>query len=347
MNKTVNRHLIELSKNIKEAMFLLNKLAMDAILFVVDGEGNLKGSLTDGDIRRGMLNGATLDTKVIDIIHSDPKFTRRNEVDLSELIALREKNFKIIPVLDNESNKIIDIINFRTQKSYLPIDVVIMAGGRGSRLWPLTKNTPKPLLKINDKAVIDYSIERLQKYGVTNFHVSVNYLKEKVINHLSSFENELNFNFIEEDKPLGTIGVLHQNINYSSEYVLLLNGDLISAIDFEKFYLDFKSKDADISVLTIPWKVDVPYGIIESSDGVVSALKEKPTYTYYANGGAYLIKKKILKYLPKDTFFNATDFINLMMQKKKKVVSFPFKGYWLDIGSHEDFKRAQEEVNFN
>ena len=347
MNVNIDKHLIHHSKNIKEAMFLLNQLAMDAILFVIDEHKNLKGSITDGDIRRGMLNGATLETEVINIIHANPKFTRQNAVNLEELIDLREKNFKIIPVLEAETDKIIDIINFRTQKSYLPIDVVIMAGGRGSRLWPLTKNTPKPLLKINDKSVIDYSIERLHKYGITNFHVSVNYLKEKVIGHLSKYDDHINFNVIEEAKPLGTIGVLHQNINYNCDSVLVLNGDLISAIDFEMFYLDFISKDADISILTIPWKVDVPYGIIESTDGVVSGLKEKPTYTYYANGGAYLIKREILKYLPKDTFYNATDFVHLMMQKKKKVVSFPFKGYWLDIGSHEDFKRAQDEVNFS
>ncbi|MDG2153087.1 MAG: sugar phosphate nucleotidyltransferase [Crocinitomicaceae bacterium] len=347
MNDDIERHLIHHSSNIKEAMFLLNKLAMDAILFVIDDKRNLKGSLTDGDIRRGMLNGASLETKVNNIIHQEPKFTRFNSENIKELIELREKNFKIIPVLESDSDKIIDIINFRTQKSYLPIDVVIMAGGRGSRLWPLTKETPKPLLKINNKAVIDYSVERLRKFGITNFHITVNYLKEKIRNHFSTYNDSACFNFIEEDKPLGTIGVLHQEIEFKSESILLLNGDLISEIDFEKFYLDFKLKDADISVLTIPWKVDVPYGIIESTDGLVSRLKEKPTYTYYANGGAYLIKKEILKHLPKDTFFNATDFINLMMKKNKKVVSFPFKGYWLDIGSHEDFKRAQEEVNFN
>ena len=198
MNVNIDKHLIHHSKNIKEAMFLLNQLAMDAILFVIDEHENLKGSLTDGDIRRGMLNGATLETEVINIIHPNPKFTRRNAVNLEELIALREKNFKIIPVLEAETDKIIDIINFRTQKSYLPIDVVIMAGGRGSRLWPLTKNTPKPLLKINDKSVIDYSIERLHKYGITNFHVSVNYLKEKVIRHLSKYDDHINFNVIEE-----------------------------------------------------------------------------------------------------------------------------------------------------
>ena len=151
-----------------------------------------------------------------------------------------------------------------------------MAGGRGSRLWPLTKNTPKPLLKINDKSVIDYSIERLHKYGITNFHVSVNYLKEKVIRHLSKYDDHINFNIIEEEKPLGTIGVLHQNINYNYDSVLVLNGDLISAIDFEMFYLNFISKECRyLNFNNSMEEVDVPYGIIESTDGVVSGLKEK------------------------------------------------------------------------
>ena len=345
MNNNIQKHLIHHSNSIKEAMALLNKLAMDAILFVVDDEKKLKGSLTDGDIRRGLLNGATLDTKVEQIIHESPKFIRRNDFNLKKIIELRENNFRIIPVLDRDDTKIYDILNFRTQKSYLPIDVVIMAGGRGSRLHPLTENTPKPLLKVKNKAVIDYSIEHLKSYGIKNIHVTVNYLKEKIISHLEESNEKLNFNFIREEKPLGTIGVLHQNISFQSDDILILNGDLISDIDFETFYLDFLSKKADLSVLTIPWKVDVPYGIIESSEGIVSSLKEKPTYTYYANGGAYLIKKSMLKHIPNNTFFNATDFINLMLKKRKNVVSYPFSGYWLDIGSHEDFKRAQDDIN--
>jgi len=188
----------------------------------------------------------------------------------------------------------------------------------------------------------------LRSYGIDDFHISVRYLGEQLEDHYDKRAlTGINLNFVWEKEALGTLGAASLIENFQHDYVLITNSDILTTLDYEDFFLDFLKKDADMSVATIPYRVDIPYAVMETKDHRVINFKEKPTYTYYANGGAYLIKREILKYLPKDTFYNATDFVHLMMQKKRKVVSFPFKGYWLDIGSHEDFKRAQDEVNFS
>ena len=158
-------HLITHGSEIKKALEQLNELALDAILFVVDSNGKLLGSLTDGDIRRGLLKERNLEDKVESFIEKHPKFIRKDNYQLQDVLAMRDENIRIIHVLD-EQNKIANVINFRFLASYLPLDAVIMAGGRGSRLKPLTDTVPKPLLEIAGKPIIDHTVDRLLKYGI-------------------------------------------------------------------------------------------------------------------------------------------------------------------------------------
>jgi dTDP-glucose pyrophosphorylase len=330
---------------VKEALIKLNDLAQDAILFVVDNENRLIGALTDGDVRRGLLKGFTIDCIVDKIIQKNPRYVTKGERNLNKIIDYREQNFKILPVVDKD-HKIVNIINFRNLKSYLPIDAVVMAGGRGQRLRPLTDTTPKPLLKVGDKAIMEYNVDRLALYGIDDFWFCVKYLGEQIESHFGSGgQKNINISYVWEDDALGTIGSVSKISNFKHDYVLVTNSDLLTNIDYELFFLDFIKKNADLSVLTIPYQVNIPYAVLETTlDNQVKSFKEKPNYTYYSNGGIYLMKKDILKHIPKETFYNATDLMDNMIKNEYKVISFPFSGYWLDVGKFEDFSKAQSDI---
>lgn len=339
-------HLILSGSSVKQALVVLNELSQDAILFVVDINQQLIGSLTDGDVRRGLLNDFTVESKIDEIIQPNPRFIKKGDYDIQKIIAYREEDFRIIPVLD-EQNCVVNVINFRKIKSYLPIDAVIMAGGRGQRLRPLTDTTPKPLLKVGNKAIMEHNLDRLAMFGIDDFWVSVKYLGEQIEQHFGTGnEKNIKVEYVWENEPLGTIGAVSQIENFKHDYVLVTNSDLLTNIDYEQFFLEFIKQEADLAVLTIPYQVSIPYAVLEMNDGKVKSFKEKPTYTYYSNGGIYLMKKEMLHFIPKKMYYNATDLMEVLIQNDHKVISFPFSGYWLDVGKHEDFEKAQKDINY-
>lgn len=337
-------HLIVFGSSIKQALLVLNELPQDAILFVVDFDDKLIGALTDGDIRRGLLKGCTIDSLIDEVIQENPRYITKGENNLHKIIEYREGNFRIVPIVD-ENHKVINVINFRRIKSYLPIDAVIMAGGRGQRLQPFTDTIPKPLLKVGDKAIMEHNLDRLTLFGIDDFWVSVKYLGEQIENHFGNGKGKnIKIEYVWENEPLGTIGAVSQINNFEHDYVLVTNSDLLTNIDYEQFFLEFLKQGADLAVLTIPYQVSIPYAVLETNNGEVKSFKEKPTYTYYSNGGIYLMKKEMLKYIPKNTFFNATDLMEELIKNNLKVISYPFLGYWLDVGKHEDFEKAQLDI---
>jgi dTDP-glucose pyrophosphorylase len=337
-------HLILSGSSIKEALVKLNELAQDAILFVVNSEDQLLGSLTDGDVRRGLLNNFNISDSIDQIIQPNYKFINKGQYDIKKIIEYREANIRILPILDGE-NTVVNVINFRNIKSYLPIDAVIMAGGRGERLKPLTDVIPKPLLKVGDKPIIELNIERLAKYGIDDFWISLNYLGEQIQTYLGTGENRnINIQYVWENQPMGTIGAVSSINNFKHEYILVTNSDLLTNIDYEHFFLDFLLHNADLAVLTIPYNVNIPYAVLDTDSNQIKSFKEKPTYTYYSNGGVYLMKKEMLDYIPANHFFNSTDLMEELITKNFKVISYPFIGYWLDIGKHADFEKAQIDV---
>lgn len=338
------KHLIKLKSTIKEALIRLDELAVDAILFVIDEDGKLVGALTDGDVRRGLIKGYTVDHKIDEILQRNPKFIRRGECNVSETIAFREDMLKVVPILD-KNDKVVNIINFRETRSYLPIDAVIMAGGRGQRLSPITDTIPKPLLRVGEKPIIEHNLDRLALYGITDFWVSVNYLGDQIKNFFKNGEDkDVNITYVNEDKPLGTIGAVSSINNFKHDYVLITNSDILTNLDYELFFLDFFEKNADMSVVSIPYQVNVPYAVLELAETQVVSFKEKPTYTYYSNGGIYLVKKSVLELLPTNTFYNTTDLMDDLIAKGMKVCSYPLMGYWIDIGNPEEYARAQNDI---
>ncbi len=338
-------HLLVRNNSIKEALVKLDGLGMDAILFVVDEYDRLIGSLTDGDVRRGLIKGLTIDNSIDKILQSNPRYIRKGDSDINKVIDFREGNFRIIPILDND-DKIVNVINFREIRSYLPVDAVIMAGGRGIRLKPLTDSTPKPLLKVGNKAIMEHNVDRLALYGIDDFWFSVKYLGEQIEEYFGDGTSKnIKIKYVREVEPMGTIGAVSKIEDFKHDTILVTNSDLLTNIDYEHFFLDFVKSDADLAIVTIPYEVNIPYAVLETLNGQVKSFKEKPSYTYYSNGGIYLMKKTVLQFLPKDTFYDATDLMESLIKQNLKVISYPLSGYWLDVGKHEDFEKAKVDIN--
>lgn len=314
-------------------------------LFVLDKRTlQLIGTLTDGDIRRYLINGGSVNGSICDAMNTNFKYILGTDKNtLSNLHKFRELGIWVIPVLDNEKH-IIEVFNLRTHKSLLPIDAVLMAGGKGERLRPLTEKIPKPLVKVGDKCIIDYNIDRLIGYGVKHINVTVNYLKEQMHEHFTKPFNGVKVTTIEEPKFLGTIGSVQFVKKFYNDTVLLMNSDLFTNIDFEDFYLHFKEHNAMMSVAAVPYNVNIPFGILDLNGRNIKGLLEKPNYNYYANGGIYLIKREALDLIPKDEFFNATDLIERLIGNNHRVIRYPLNGTWIDIGQQADLAKARELV---
>jgi dTDP-glucose pyrophosphorylase len=329
----------------KEALAKLDEVIGSKTLFVLDGDKKLIGTLTDGDIRRGLLKGTDIEANVEEFISTDFRYLQKNNYSVAQLEKLRKDEIKLVPLLD-ENKCLINVIDFSFYKSFLPIDAIIMAGGKGERLKPLTDTIPKPLLKVGDKPIIEHNIDRLVAFGIQNIHVSVKYLAEKIVDYLGDgSEKGISIQYIYENEALGTIGAAGLIENFEQDKILIMNSDLLTDIDYEDFFQMFEETNADMAIATIPYNVNVPYAVLEVDGNIIKSFKEKPIYTYYSNAGIYLLKKSILDLIPKHEFFNATDLMELLISKQYKVVSYPVRSYWLDIGKHDDFNKAQNDID--
>ena len=339
-----SKYVVRDNISIKEALIALNCLSNDVlVLFVIDNEGHLVGSLTDGDIRRKLIEGVDVSAGISVAMNTNFHFICEDVLCVEKLKELKATGITLLPVL-NEDGQIVKVYNLKKKKSILPLDAVLMAGGKGERLRPLTEQIPKPLLKVGDKAIIDYNIDNLISYGVSHINVTVNYLGEQLEQHFEQPREGVKVNCVREPQYLGTIGSIKFIDTFYNDTILLMNSDLFTNINLEDFFLHFIQYNADMSVAAIPYSVSVPYGIFELEERNIKGIKEKPTFNYYANSGIYLIKRKLLDLIPDGVFFNATDFMAKLIQEDYHVVRFPLVGYWIDIGKHEDYKKAQEFV---
>lgn len=339
-------NLIDSRQPIKQALEQLNKLPDSLTLFVVNEQRQMVGTLTDGDIRRGLLQDLPMTGTVSDFMFTNFRYLRQNHFTLQTIQELREKRIKLIPLLD-EQNRIIRVYDLIQKRSVLPVDAVIMAGGRGQRLSPMTDTVPKPMLPISGKPILEYNIERLNLYGINNLHITVNYLGEQISNYFGNGSNRgMNIRYIEELQPLGTMGAVSLVRQFESPNVIILNSDLLTNIDLEDFFAEFTRQDADMLVASIPYEVSIPYAVLETdpTQNRILSFQEKPVYTFQSNAGIYLLKQDMLPYIPQNQFFNATDLIETLIKEGKRVGYYPILGYWLDIGKPADYKKAQEDV---
>ena len=339
----MSENIINKKTTIREALQKIDQLAGQT-LFVIDDAAKMVGTLTDGDIRRGLLKGADLTDSIVDVMSSNFKFLKQNTFTPTLLEEFKTAQIKYLPLLSDDG-KIIDIIELKNLHSVLPVEAIIMAGGKGTRLQPLTLTTPKPLLKIGDKPIIEYNIDRLIKYGIKKIYISVGYLKEQIMDYFGDgSEKGIEINYIEETEKTGTLGSATYIDEFSTNSILIMNSDLLTNVDFDGFYKTYIQHNAEMAVATVPYDVTVPYGVVEIDNETVTSLKEKPTYTYYSNAGIYIINAQCIKEIPQKTFYNATDLIKKLIGENRNVVNFPILSYWLDIGKPTDFEKAQEDV---
>lgn len=340
-----NKHIILDSFTILNALSQINSIHEGPlVLFVINNEQQMVGTLTDGDVRRALLNGIKTDDKIKDAMHRNFNFLRKGiNDDVIGIHQQRDLKMKLVPVLD-EDNHIVEIINLDKYRTKLPIDAVLMAGGKGERLRPLTEKTPKPLIKVGDKCIIDYNIDRLISYGIKHISVTVNYLGEQLEEHFLKERDGVKINTVREPKYLGTMGSIKFVDTFYNDTVLVMNSDLFTNIDYEDFFMHFKQHNADMSVAAVPYVVKVPYGVFNLEGRNIKGVTEKPTINYYANAGIYLIKKELLKSIPDNEFYNATDFMDKLISSGYKVIRYPISGYWIDIGQHDELERAKEIV---
>lgn len=338
-------HTISQDITLLEALSRICDLAPEPlVLFVLDENKRMVGTLTDGDSRRALIAGASVGDKVETIMHRNFNYMKFEAIeDVSEIKRQKELKMKLVPVLDKDMH-IVEIINLEKYATRLPVDAVLMAGGKGERLRPLTEKTPKPLLPVGGKAIIDYNIDRLIANGVKHINVTVNFLGEQLEEHFKEPRGNIQVQTVREPKYLGTIGSIRFVKEFYNDTVLVMNSDLFTNIDYEDFYLHFKEHNAEMSVAAVPYTVSVPYGIFDLNGREIQGLIEKPTYNYYANAGIYLIKRSALDEIPEDTFFNATDLIEKLIAEKKKVIRFPLNGTWIDIGNPQEYQKANELV---
>lgn len=344
----IGKYTIEQNSKIIEALAKINEFSAGQalVLFVLNEKSQIIGSLTDGDIRRALLAGINVDEKVTRAMNKDFHCIK-NILDFQKIKTMKENDIKIIPQV-TEDNKIIKIIDLKSIKTILPIDAVIMAGGKGVRLKPYTNDLPKPMLELNKKPIIVHNIDRLITYGVQNFYISVNHLKDQIKNYLNKYykDEDVNIYYIEEEKPLGTVGSVGLIDGLKNDDILVMNADILTNIDFEDFYLNYKNFNDDMSVATFNVKIDIPYAVMETESKTIKSLIEKPTYTYYSNAGIYLLNKKFIKLIPQGEIYDTIDLIEDMIKNNKKVSHFPIRGYWIDIGTAQNYSKAQDDIRY-
>ena len=340
----LSRHTIDGNATVRETLTALNELSGDSMtLFAVDDKGNLIGSVTDGDIRRALIAGHTTEDKVYDIAfrkYISLAYDASPEERYHTVARARERRINLLPV--TEKGKLTDIIDLRKMMSAIPADAVLMAGGRGERLRPLTLDTPKPLLKVGGRPIIDYNIESLQRYGVKDIYVTVNYLKEQIIEHFSDSKWNGRVKCVEEPCRLGTLGSLALIESLSQDNVIVMNSDLLTNIDFEKLWRHHVDSGAVLTMATVPYTVSVPFAILRTEGDRVTGLEEKPTFNHFANAGVYIIDRKVLGGIKRGEYLDAPDFVESLIAKGQKVSHFAIEGTWIDIGSPDDFRYANE-----
>ena len=341
----MNNHIISKDKTLLEALSQINDLAPEPlVLFVVDEEQRMVGTLTDGDSRRALISGASVNDKAEAIMHRN--FNYMSVSDICNVLDIRhqkEMRMKLVPILDAEKH-IVDIINLEKFETRLPVDAVLMAGGKGERLRPLTEKTPKPLLPVGEKAIIDHNVDRIISYGIQHINVTVKYLREQIEAHYQTPRHEVQVQTVREPQYLGTIGSIKFVPKFYNDTVLLMNSDLFTNIDYEDFFLHYQQHEADMSVAAVPYNVSIPYGVLDLNGRNIKGLLEKPKFNYYANAGIYLIKRSALEEIPDNTFFNATDLIEKLIAEGKKVIRYPLNGTWIDIGNPQEYQKAQDLV---
>ena len=340
----MKHHIISADASLLQALDMLNSLSGGAMtLFATAADGTMLGTVTDGDVRRGLIAGAQLTDTVDKVMNRTFQALHGDAPDVERIREIRTRGVRLVPRLD-ASGRISEIIDLTATPTRLPLSAILMAGGKGERLRPMTLTTPKPLLEIGGKAIIDYNIAALSRAGITDVSVTVNYLADKLEEHFADEVEGIRVKCVRENEPMGTIGsAALVKRACPSGATLVMNSDLLTTLSLEDMYLAHTRSGAAITIAAIPYNVSVPYAILTTDErGRVTGLQEKPSYAYYANAGIYIISNRLLDGLPPSGRTDATDLIEQAIEEGLHVGYFPISGTWIDIGSPTDFAHASE-----
>lgn len=323
------------------------------IALVVDKERRLVGTITDGDVRRAMLAGHPLDVplqRILDQKNLSPypaPITASIHTDPAALLRMmHDAVVRQIPLLDDAA-RVAGLVTVEDllPDEELPLQAVIMAGGFGTRLMPLTQDTPKPMLPVGDRPLMELIIEQLRQSGIHRVNITTHYQREKIKSHFGNGEGHgVSVSYVDEDLPLGTAGALSLMVA-PSEPMLVINGDILTQIDFRAMLQYHREQGADMTVAVRKYEVKVPYGVVACEGARICGLTEKPEFSFFVNAGIYLLEPSVHGLIPTGAPFNMPDLIDRLLIKGRPVVSFPVREYWLDIGRQADYETAQQFAN--
>ena len=323
------------------------------IVLVVDGDGRLLDTITDGDVRRAILANVAIDFPVSRLLEqkagssfAQPIVAPVDADPATLLNTLQQHEIRHLPVIDQE-RRVVGLVTLDEfiGRETLPLQAVVMAGGLGTRLSPLTDELPKPMLPVGDHPILELIIEQLRQSGISKVNLATHYKKDIISGHFGDgSEFGVGIQYVEEDQPLGTAGALSL-LEDSDDPLLVINGDILTQVDFRNMLAFHQEHEADMSVAVRHHELQLPYGVV-TVDGVrISGITEKPVIRHLINAGIYLLEPSVRRYIPSGRSYDMPDLITNMLRDGRRVVSFPIGEYWVDIGRHADYEHAQEFVN--
>ncbi len=342
--KNINKIKITISSTIKESLSIIDAGAIK-IALVVDEENKLLGTITDGDIRRAILNGKSLEDSIADIYYKNPTVVSVNESRESIINICTSKKIYQIPVVDDDGKVVsIAILDELLKPKNYQNRVVLMVGGLGTRLRPLTETTPKPMLNVGGKPILHTIVERFAKYGFTNIVMCVGYKSSIIQDYFEDGSKfGVNIEYILEDKRMGTAGALSLLKEKPKEPFFVMNGDLLTSVNFESM-LEFHNQNSSTATMAVrEYDLQVPYGVVNIENGDIKSIEEKPVHKFFVSAGIYMLNPECIDYIPNDEFYDMPTLFEKLIEENKKTVSFPLREYWLDIGRIEEYEKANRE----
>lgn len=336
--------LINPNTSIIDTLRVIDDTAVE-IALVVDENKRLIGTVTDGDIRRGLIKGTNLDEPISSLMNPSPITAGLTTTDDELLFMMTNRSIKHMPIVDNEKHVLrLVLLKDLISGKKRPNIAIIMAGGLGSRLGSLTQNTPKPLLPVGGKPVIARIAEQLKKHGIEDIIISINYKGSQIKNWFE--QNPINgaqISYLEEKEFLGTAGALSLLPNKPDNPFIVINGDIVSPVNFGSL-LEFHQQNHNyLTLCTREFSFQVPYGVLKLNGSQLLSIEEKPSQNIFINAGIYVINPEMLKYIPSNKKFDMPELINIAIKDGKEVGCYPVSDYWLDIGTPQDYIKAEKD----
>jgi dTDP-glucose pyrophosphorylase/CBS domain-containing protein len=340
--------IVSPKQTLRDAMIQIGK-NMKGIVLVLEGS-KLRWVITDGDMRRAVLRRIAIDTTIeewgmaAEEMGKNPTVARLGATPAELLRLMRTRRLLHIPILDENDHVVgLSLLSELVQECEPVLGAVIMAGGRGSRLQPLTDSVPKPMLPVGDKPLLERTVLQLEQCGIKEMSIATCYKSEVIKEHFGNGNKfGVKINYLEEDLPLGTAGALGL-MPPPQNTLLVINGDVLTSVDFRSMLNFHQENRAYLTVGVRQYEVQVPYGVVESNGEQVISLSEKPIYRFFVNAGIYLLEPEVYKMIPPNVRTDMTDLIQTLLEQKRNIVSFPVSEYWLDIGQLQDYERAKAE----